>query len=264
MQTEHFFKLTDVIKTYKTRDSHKFNALDKITLNLKKGIAYGIVGESGSGKTTLGRVLAGLISVNSGSVEFEGKQVKDWAKKDRKGFSKKVQVVFQNPYQSLDPKWKVKDILKELPFEIRREKIRKVLMQVDLSLEYLPKKPGALSGGERQRVAIARSLVMDPEFLILDEPTSSLDVSVQADVMMLLSKLKNESCCHGLIFITHDISLASSISDEIIVMYNGEIIEHDTTDNITKRAKENYTKSLIDAMPSWPPNFTSTTISDTF
>lgn len=254
--TDTFFRLTQVTKTYRVRQGKHFHALEGITLDLRRGAAYAIVGESGSGKTTLGRILAGLVPVTEGEVFFEGKELSSWIRNDRKHFCKKVQMIFQNPYLSLDPKWSVGAILEEGIRELRprqrKEKTREMMERVHLPEGYLRKKPQALSGGERQRVAIARSLLVEPEYLILDEPTSQLDVATQAGIMKLLGELKT-TLRGGLLFITHDLALASDVADELIVLREGKVLEKGPKKEVLLSASHVYTQTLLAAIPRWPP-----------
>jgi len=247
-----------VTKTYRVRQGKEFHVIEGITLALRRGVAYAIVGESGSGKTTLGRILAGLVPVTEGEVLFEGKELRAWIQQDRKRFCKKVQMIFQNPYLSLDPRWSVGAILeegiRELPRRTRKVRIREMMGRVQLPESYLGKKPQALSGGERQRAAIARSLLVEPEYLILDEPTSQLDVATQAGIMELLGELKT-TLKGGLLFITHDLALASDVADELIVLQAGKILERGPKKEVLLSASHAYTQTLLAAIPRWPPVF---------
>lgn len=250
------FRLMEVTKTYRVRQGQKFHALEGITLELRRGAACAIVGESGSGKTTLGRILAGLVSATEGRVLFEGRELRDWMRRDRRTFCKKVQMIFQNPYLSLDPRWTVNAILeegiREVPRRRRKEKILRMMERVRLPENYLSKKPGALSGGERQRVAIARSLLVEPDYLILDEPTSQLDVATQAGIMQLLRDLRT-GLRGGLFFITHDLALASDVAEELIVLRNGKILEKGPKKEVLLSAGHAYTRELLASIPRWPP-----------
>ena len=252
------FRLSGVTKTYRVSRGRKFHAVDQVTLDLRRGVAYAIVGESGSGKTTLGRILAGLIAPTEGEILFEDKDIGHWLRKDRKRFCGKVQMIFQNPYLSLDPKWSVSAILEEgirgMAKRQRKERVREMMERVHLPETFLGKKPQALSGGERQRVAIARSLLMEPQYLILDEPTSQLDVATQAGIMKLLVELKT-TLRGGLFFITHDLALASDVADELIVIRQGKILERGPKKEVLFSAGQEYTRTLLAAIPRWPPIF---------
>lgn len=258
MNAEILFRLKQVSKVYATREGKRFCAVDSVDLELRCGVAYALVGESGSGKTTLGRLLTGLIRPTEGEIFFEGKKLREWTRKDRSKFCKKVQVIFQNPYLSLDPKWNIREILGEgileMPGRERKRTIEAILRHVRLPLACVHKKPQALSGGERQRVAIARALLMEPEFLVLDEPTSQLDVSTQAEIMNLLKDLR-PTLTGGLLFITHDIALASQLAEAFIVMRQGKIVEQGLKKEILLSSKAVYTQQLLASIPAWPPVF---------
>ena len=258
MKTEALFRLRQVSKVYVVPSGRKFCAVDAVDLELKRGVAYAVVGESGSGKTTLGRLLVGMAPLAEGEIFFEDRKLSDWMRKDRLGFCKKVQIIFQNPYLSLDPKWNVRAILEEgvrgMSGKERKQKIDRMLERVCLPKSCLLKKPSALSGGERQRVAIARALLVEPEFLILDEPTSQLDVSTQAEILSLLKELR-PLLKGGLLFITHDIALASQLAEVFIVMRHGKIVEQGLKKEILMSSSVLYTQQLLASIPVWPPLF---------
>jgi len=258
MSAEKLFELRGVSKTYGVRGGVSFSALENIDLELRRGVAYALVGESGSGKTTLGRLLVGMVQPTGGKIFFEGKPLRDWIRKERPGFCRKVQVIFQGPYLSLDPKWDIREILGEGIWRIsgreQKRKIAAILDRVRLPATSLHKKPPALSGGERQRVAIARALLVEPEFLILDEPTSQLDVSTQSEIMSLLRELR-PVLTGGLLFITHDIALASELAEAFIVMRRGRVVEQGLKKEILMSSVVPYTQKLLAAIPAWPPVF---------
>ena len=258
MNPETLFQLKQVSKTYTTREGKRFRAVDGVDLEFRLGVAYAVVGESGSGKTTLGQLLTGIVQPTKGEIYFEGRKLRDWVRKSRTKFCKKVQIIFQNPYLSLDPKWNIRKVLeegiREVPGRERKQKIAAIFERVRLPAACLHKKPHALSGGERQRVAIARALLVEPEFLILDEPTSQLDVSTQAEIMALLKELK-PALKGGLLFITHDIALASQLAEVFIVMRQGKIVEQGYKKEILLSSQAPYTQALLAAIPAWPPAF---------
>lgn len=258
MMPDTIFKLKRVSKTFTTPEGNKFRAVDDVDLEFRVGIAYALIGESGSGKTTLGRLLTGIVQPTGGEIYFEGRRLRDWVVKSRAKFCKKVQIIFQNPYLSLDPKWNILEILeegiREEPERERKRKIATILERVRLPAACLCQKPHTLSGGGRQRVAIARALLVEPEFLILDEPTSQLDVSTQAETMALLKELKPR-LKSGLLFITHDIALASQMADIFIAMRQGKIVEQGSKKEILLSSQAPYTQSLLAAIPVWPPVF---------
>ena len=258
MEKNIIFNVQAVSKGYAMRGGEKFRAVNGVSLELERGVAYAVVGESGSGKTTLGRLLVGMVQPTEGEILFEGKKLRDWIQRDRAGFCKKVQIIFQNPYLSLDPKWNIREILGEgvrgMSGRERKRKVDLILERVRLPASCLGKKPHALSGGERQRVAIARALLVEPEFLILDEPTSQLDVSIQAEIMQLLGELR-PSLNGGLLFITHDIALASQLAEAVIVMHRGKIVEQGFKKEILMSSAVPYTQKLLVSIPAWPPVF---------
>jgi len=226
-------------------------ALDDVTLSIYKNETLGIVGESGSGKTTLGRILATLDPPTSGDLYFEGEKI---TKSNINKVRKKVQIVFQNPASSLDPRLKVFDVVSEpimhMSFRERSKMVKEVLDEVGLDFDYVYNKyPRELSGGQQQRVAIARAIVGNPEFVVLDEPTSALDVSIQAQILNLLVRLQRERNLTYL-FITHNINVAKYISDRISVMYAGKIVEIGNNEDIISSPKHPYTQSLIASVPS--------------
>ncbi len=256
MNRECIFQMKQVSRTYGTPSGRKFQAVDAVNLELKRGGAYALIGESGSGKTTLGRLLTGMLRPTDGEVFFEERRLCDWLRRDRTVFCRRVQVIFQSPYLSLDPKWNIRKILEEGMGRMRggerRRKIEAMLALVHLPVTCLRKKPHALSGGERQRVAIARALLVEPEFLILDEPTSQLDVATQAEIVQLMKELRS-LLTGGFLFITHDISLASQLAEEFIIMKEGRIVEQGAKKEILMLSQSPYTQALLAAIPAWPP-----------
>lgn len=259
--SEPIFEFRGVSKVYTVRAAilgggQKFYALKNLDLKLERGEFYGIVGESGSGKTTIARLMAGLTQASAGAVLFEGKDLLDW-EKGRPAFAHKVQLIFQNPYLSLNPRWTVREIVSEgirsQPRGEREAAVKGALEKVQLKLEFLDRRAFQLSGGERQRVAIARALVTEPEFLILDEPTSQLDVSVQAQFIKLLISLRT-AFKGGMVFITHDLALVRLLVSQVIVLSKGEIVESGTTGRVLSRPEHSYTRSLIRSVIPWPPS----------
>lgn len=255
-----YFELQNVSRSYRIRSgpferSRPFNALENIGLWFERGKAYGVVGESGSGKTTFARLLAGLIVPSSGDILFQGSPLAEVLKNRRREFRSKVQMIFQNPYSSLDPRWSVRKIIgegiRDLPTAKRSERIRESNRQAGLRPELMNRRPAQLSGGERQRVAIARALAMEPEFLILDEPTASLDVTAQWEIIQLLKDLK-PALKGGLLLVTHDLPLASQLCDRLFVFRSGKLIEQGPKKDVLLFPKSPYTKQLIDAIPLSP------------
>lgn len=234
-------------------------AVDDVSLKIDKGETLGIVGESGSGKTTLGRTTVKLVKPVSGKIIFEGKDITN-VKGDIKWFRRKTQMIFQDPFMSLNPYMTVKQIIEE-PMIIhkfdekeRNERILKALADVRLlpSEEFLPKYPHMLSGGQRQRVGIARSLVLEPTFLVADEPISMIDASSRAEILFLFGEIQKKYDL-GVMYITHDIATAKYFSDNIAVMYAGKIIEYGSTIEILKNPLHPYTIALMEAVPDPDP-----------
>ena len=244
-QTRGFF--SRVVKT--------INALDNISIEIEAGKTMAIVGESGSGKSTLAKALIRLINIDSGDIFFKNKKISDLSSKEMKIFRKDIQMIFQDPYASLNPRFKVKDILEE-PLIInkignkleRSKKINSMIEKVGLISEDLEKYPHQFSGGQRQRIGIARALILEPKIIICDEPVSALDVSIQAQILNLLKKLQKEFSL-TLLFITHDLRVVRQISDSIYVMRSGKLMEEGKTDIIFQNPKHEYTKMLLNSIP---------------
>jgi len=244
-QTRGFFSRVD--KT--------INALDNISIEIEAGKTMAIVGESGSGKSTLAKALIRLINIDSGDIFFKNKKISDLSSKEMMIYRKDIQMIFQDPYASLNPRFKVKNILEE-PLIInkignkleRSEKINSMIEKVGLTSEDLEKFPHQFSGGQRQRIGIARALILEPKIIICDEPVSALDVSIQAQILNLLKKLQKEFSL-TLLFITHDLRVVRQISDSIYVMRSGKLMEEGKTDIIFQNPKHKYTKMLINSIP---------------
>lgn len=229
------------------------------SLDIVRGQAVGLVGESGSGKTTLGRAILRLIDVESGSVRFDGVDVFGAGPKQLKTLRRRMQIVFQDPGGSLNPRMRIGAIVAE-PMEIhrigdarhRRAQTDLLLQRVGLSAAFIDRFPHELSGGQKQRVGIARALALDPEFIVLDEPVSALDVSVQAQILTLLEELKRDL---GLtyLFIAHNLAVVRRICDWVTVMRGGQIVESGLTSEIFDRPQHSYTQALLAAIPNLTP-----------
>ncbi|MGO1384440.1 MAG: ATP-binding cassette domain-containing protein [Arachnia sp.] len=233
----------------------KVHAVNDVTLSVSRGETVGIVGESGCGKSTTARVMVGLQSVTDGEVLFKGKPVGN-SYAERRTLGRAVSVVFQDPATALNPRMSVRDTLLD-PYRVhglsnpkdRLAKVKELLELVGLPQSALDVLPRQISGGQRQRVAIARALTLEPDVIIADEPTSALDVSVRAQVLNLLSDLK-ERLGLGLVFISHDINTVRFVSDRIGVMYFGKLVEMGPTEQIFHHPKDPYTATLLSAVPS--------------
>ncbi|WP_218756278.1 ABC transporter ATP-binding protein [Vibrio parahaemolyticus] len=230
-----------------------FEAVKGISLQLKQGETLGIVGESGSGKSTLGRALIGLLP-STGKIEFKGQNMASLSDKERFDLKKDVQMVFQDPYGSLSPRMTIGEIITEgltvhrpyLSKKERMQKARDVLREVRLDPASINRYPHEFSGGQRQRIAIARALILEPSFILLDEPTSALDRSVQLTVIDLLKDLQKKHNI-GYLFISHDLSVVKALSDRVLVMQKGEVMEQGSAQEIFHHPKSEYTRKLIDA-----------------
>ena len=240
-------------KNFLGRTTSYLNALDQVNLDIQCGECLGIVGESGSGKTTLGMALAGLIKV-SGDIFYKKINMKSLSGKGKKALKQKMQIVFQDPYNSLNPRMTIEDIVSEglivhypeLSRAERRQRAAAGLEEVGLGAEVLRRYPHEFSGGQRQRIAIARALVLKPEFIILDEPTSALDVTIQAQIIKLLQDIRRQRNITYL-FISHDMKAVRAMADRIAVMKDGKIVELNTSAQIFTAPQNDYTKLLIEA-----------------
>mgnify|MGYP002596266078 CR=1 FL=1 len=245
------------LKKYFPMGKHAvLKAVDDVSFEMKRGETLGIVGESGCGKTTCGRTVIGLYNKTDGAVLYKGKDVHAMKGNERKAFTKEVQMIFQDPYASLDPRLKVNQIVGEgmrihkmysSNAEIQ-DRVFELLDQVGLNREHASRYVHEFSGGQRQRIGIARALALDPEFILCDEPISALDVSIQAQILNLMQDLQEQS---GLtyIFITHDLSVVKHISDEICVMYLGNLVEKCPSDKLFEKQLHPYSQALLSAIP---------------
>ena len=248
-------------KYFKVGNKDILKAVDDVSFFIREGETLGLVGESGCGKTTCGRTVIGMYDKSGGEVFYKGKSVHGLSRKDKKAFTKEVQIIFQDPYASLNPRMTVADIIAE-GIDIhglaknkkdREERIYKALDQVGLNREHANRFVHEYSGGQRQRIGIARSLAVEPKFILCDEPISALDVSIQAQVANLLIKLQKEL---GLtyLFIAHDLSMVKHISDRVAVMYLGSMAELAESEELYNNPKHPYTKALMSAIPIADPD----------
>jgi oligopeptide transport system ATP-binding protein len=256
LRAEHVVKHFPVGRGF-VRQRGVVHALDDVNLELHRGEALGIVGESGCGKSTLANLLVLLDQPTAGRIEYEGRDVSRFSKDGRKAYRRDVQMVFQDTVGALDPRMTVADIVGE-PWRIHRGVVskrdrpgrtRELLARVGLNPDHVNRYPHQLSGGQRQRVGIARAMALEPKVLILDEPVSALDVSVQAQVLNLVKDLKDD---FGLtyIFIAHDLSVVRQVSDRVTVMYLGKIVEVGAEEDVLLRPSHPYTQALLSALPS--------------
>ena len=255
-KNEPILILKQVNKTFSSKkQSKKHVAIQEISFQVHCGETLGIIGESGSGKTTLAKIMVGILEADKGEILFENKNIEKLSKKDYKSFRKSVQMVFQDPYSSLNPIKTIKDILQEpmvthriVPQNQLGERVNAMLKQVGLIEEVQDRYPHELSGGQRQRVCIARALVMNPKLIIFDESVSALDVSVKADILNLLNELKTKLNL-TYIFISHDLAVIRFISDRVLVMKESQKVEMGFTESIFSNPKEKYTQNLLSSIP---------------
>lgn len=256
IQVKNLSKFFPIQRGFWSRTVGHVQALKDINLEINKGQIIGVVGESGSGKSTLGKLILRLLEPSSGEVYYKGQNIFSISNNEMRLLRQKLQIVFQNPYSSLSPRMKIKDIVGE-PIIVHKiiqnkeevsNRVNELLNLVGLETQHGNRFPYELSGGQRQRVAIARALSLNPEFLVLDEPVSALDVSVQAQILNLLIELQKKFDLTYL-FISHNLSVVSYISTKIAVMYLGHIVEFGEKEAITKFPQHPYTLALLSASP---------------
>jgi oligopeptide transport system ATP-binding protein len=235
-------------------------AVDDISFQIREGETLGLVGESGCGKTTAGRTLLRLLPPTAGSVQFDGNDITTSGRQQLRQLRRDMQIVFQDPFGSLNPRMTIRGIVEEglLVHRLgnrqeRLEKVRETLEEVGLDPTYINRYPHEFSGGQRQRVCVARALALNPRFMVLDEPISALDVSIQSQIINLLVKLREDYKLTYL-FISHDLSVVQYISDRVAVMYLGEIVETATSDQLYANPLHPYTQALLSSIPTMEPS----------
>lgn len=259
MEGEKVLNVKDLVVSYKQSQSLSFStkrlvAVDSVQFSIPKGKILGLVGESGCGKSTIGRAILSLLPIDKGAISFENLDISKVSKDEQKLLRRKIQVVFQDPYSSLNPRFTIEEIITEglqihfpkLSLSEKKEKAIKALSEVNLPADILHRYPHEFSGGQRQRIAIARALILEPSLVVCDEAVSALDISTQAQVVNNLLLLREK---YGLsyLFISHDLNIVKHVSDRIAVMYLGQIVEEGSRDEISENPLHPYTKALFSA-----------------
>ena len=254
------FEIRDLEKKYEISrglfsKAQVVNAVNKINFEVFQGETYSIVGESGCGKSTTAKMLLNIEEPTKGKIFFKGKDISTFSSDEWREYRKKVQIIFQDPYSSLNPRWTVGEIIAE-PLKLNtefskkeiEEKVYAIMKRVGLEEDWYDRYPHQFSGGQRQRIGIARALVLNPEVIVCDEPVSALDVSIQAQVLNLLLDLQEEFDL-TYVFISHDLAVVEHISDRIMVMYFGDVVELSSVEELFNNPKAEYTKKLLSAIP---------------
>ena len=258
---ETLIEVRDLCKYFKVGKDQTLKAVDHVNFTIEKGETLGLVGESGCGKTTCGRTVLRLYEASQGEVLYKGENIARFNKSELLNFKKNAQMIFQDPYACLNPRMTINEIIcagldvhyKHLSKQEKNEKIKEILYAVGMTESFGNRFPHELSGGQRQRIGIARALIVEPEFIVCDEPIAALDVSIQAQVVNLLIKLQKERNLTYL-FISHDLSMVRHISDKIGVMYLGSLVELTTSDQLFEHTLHPYTQGLLSAIPDAEPD----------
>ena len=266
MSHEYIIEVDGLKKHFPLRDglfgqqTGELRAVDGVSFKIRRGTIFGLVGESGSGKTTVGRTLLGLYEKTAGSVKFRGQELSELSPRAMRALRPKIQLVFQDPYSSLNPRIRIGDAIGEAMLEhklCRREELYDKTIDVmricGLAPQHYHRFPHEFSGGQRQRIGIARALILNPDFIIADEPISALDVSIQAQIINLFSDLRDD---HGVtfLFISHDLGVVEHLCDDVAVMYLGQLVETASRDALFSRPLHPYTQALLAAVPTLDPD----------
>jgi len=262
--SENVLEIHDVKKHFNVGHKQVVKSVDGISFSIKKGETLGIVGESGSGKSTIGRTIVGLYEATAGKVVFEGKDISKLNRKGKREFNRKMQMIFQDPHASLNPRMRVGEIIAEgidayglAKGKAKQDRVFQLLERVGLNPDHATRFPHEFSGGQRQRIGIARALAVEPSFIVADEPISALDVSIQAQVVNLLEDLQKEENLTYL-FIAHDLAMVKHISDRIGVMYLGKMMELANSQTLFQDPLHPYTNALLSAIPVSTPKLRGT------
>lgn len=260
VKVENLSKLFDVDSGMWSKSKGKVHAVSNVSLSIMEGETLGLVGESGCGKSTLGRLILNLIEPTEGKVYFEDVDIHGLSDSELRDFRKNMQIIFQDPYASLNPRWTIRDIIaeplethhKDLPRDMVTARVRELMQYTGIRPEYLDRYPHQFSGGQRQRVGIARALALNPKFIVCDEPVSALDVSIQSQILNLLGDIQKEKGISYL-FISHDLSVVRYLSDRVCVMFLGKVCELGITHRVYDDPIHPYTRFLLEAVPKPDP-----------